>query len=55
MDIGTQALLENYVSMYERQKKKCITYTDEEETGRAIISTINVIIKNLKKRENENE
>ena len=31
MEKGTQALLDNYVSIYERQTNKCNKYTDEEK------------------------
>ena len=54
MEKGTQTLLENYVSIYERQKK-CSKYTNERKVERARIPTINYQYKNIEKRERERE
>ena len=55
MEKGIQTLLENYVSIYERPKKKWIKYTDEEKQNeRESLSEV-IITKMLEKRENENE
>ena len=45
---NTQTLLEDYVSIYERPKKKCNKYTYVEKAERARISTINCYYKILK-------
>ena len=57
MEKGTQTLLDNYVSIYERPNKKCSTFTDEEKTERARTSTRNHYfnIEREREREHENE
>ena len=49
MEKSIQTLLEDYVLIYERPKKKCSKYTDEEKAERARISTINYYYKNIEK------
>ena len=51
MEKGTQTLLGKYVSIYEKPKKKCSKYTDEEKAERARTSTINYYYKNTEERE----
>ena len=51
MEKGIQTLLGNYVSIYERPKKKCSKHTDEENAERARTSTIKYYFKNIEKRE----
>ena len=41
MEKGTQTLLEDYVSIYERPKEKCSKYTNEEKAERARTPTRN--------------
>ena len=55
MEKNTQTLLEYYVPINERPKKKCSKYTDEEKAERARISTRTYYYKNIEKRDNEND
>ena len=49
MEKGTQTPLDNYVSIYERPKKKCSKYIDEEKAERARISTRSYYYKNIER------